>query len=56
MKSTVFRYGLYSTLTIVILSWVVFFLLKNLGQGLQEGAGYLTMLLSMIFNFLGIRH
>ena len=56
MKSTVFRYGLYSTLTIVILSWVVFFLLKNLGQGLQEGAGYLTMLLSMIFIFLGIRH
>lgn len=56
MKSTVLRYGLYATLTIVILSWAVFFLLKNIGQGLQETAGYLTMLLSMIFIFLGIRY
>lgn len=56
MKSTVYRYGIYATLTIVGLSWGVFFLLKNLGQGLQEAAGYLTMLLAMIFIFFGIRH
>ena len=56
MKSTVFRYGIYATLTIVGLSWGVFFLLKNMGQGLQEVSGYLTMLLAMIFIFFGIRH
>ncbi len=56
MKSTVFRYGIYATLTIVGLSYIVFFLLKNLDQSLQEVAGYLTMLLAMIFIFLGIRH
>lgn len=56
MKSTVYRYGIYATLTIVALSWGVFFLLKNVGQSLQELAGYLTILLAMIFIFLGIRH
>ena len=56
MKSTVYRYGVYATLTIVGLSWGVFFLLKNLGQGLQEAAGYLSILLAMIFIFFGIRH
>ena len=56
MKSTVLRYGIYATLTIVGLSWGVFFLLKNMGQGLQEVAGYLTILLAMIFIFFGIRH
>lgn len=56
MKSTVYRYGIYATLTIVGLSWGVFFLLKNLGQGLQEATGYLSILLAMIFIFFGIRH
>jgi len=56
MKSTVYRYGIYATITIVGLSYIVFFLLKNMGQGLQEVAGYLSMLLAMIFVFLGIRH
>jgi hypothetical protein len=56
MKSTIYRYGIYATLTIVGLSWGVFFLLKNIGQGLQEAAGYLSILLAMIFIFFGIRH
>ena len=56
MKSTVYRYGIYATLTIIVLSYIVFFLLKNIDQGMQEVAGYLTMLLAMIFIFLGIRH
>jgi hypothetical protein len=56
MKSTIYRYGIYATLTILGLGWGAFFLLKNAGQGLQEVAGYLSMLLAMIFVFLGIRH
>ena len=56
MKSTIYRYGIYATLTIVGLGWGAFFLLKNAGQSLQVVAGYLSMLLAMIFVFLGIRH
>jgi len=56
MKSTVYRYGIYATLTIIALSYTAFFLLRNIDLSLQEVAGYLTMLLAMIFIFLGIRH
>ena len=43
-------------LTIIALSYTAFFLLRNIDLSLQEVAGYLTMLLAMIFIFLGIRH
>lgn len=57
MKKTVFRYGLYATLAIVIISAFNLFVLARLtGYGGQEIAGYLTMLISMIFVFLGIRY
>jgi len=57
MKKTVFRYGMYATLLIVAVSaFNMFVLVKIAGQAGQELAGYLTMLLSMIFVFLGIRH
>ena len=56
MKSTIYRYGIYATLTIVGLGWGAFFLLKNTELSLQVVAGYLSMLLAMIFVFLGIRH
>lgn len=56
MKSTVYRYGIYSALTIVILGWTAFFALRNASLSMQEVAGYLSMLLAMIFVFLGIRH
>ena len=56
MKSTVFRYGIYSALTIVVIAWAAFFAFGNASQTIQEVAGYLSMLLAMIFVFLGIRH
>jgi heme/copper-type cytochrome/quinol oxidase subunit 2 len=57
MKKTVFRYGMYATILIVTVSAFNFFLLSKLtGEAGQEVAGYLTMLLSMIFVFIGIRH
>lgn len=56
MKSTVFRYGIYSALTILATAWVAFFALANASLTIQEVAGYLSMLLAMIFVFLGIRH
>lgn len=56
MKSTVFRYGIYSALTILGVAWIAFFALGNASLTTQEVAGYLSMLLAMIFVFLGIRH
>ena len=56
MKSTVFRYGSYSALTVLVVAWIAFFALGNASMTVQEVAGYLSMLLAMIFVFLGIRH
>jgi len=57
MKPTIFRYGIYAALTILILSAVhVFLVMPNASYGASEIAGYLTMLISMVFVFLGIRH
>lgn len=57
MKSTVYRYGIYSTIAIVLLSAVHFFLVvPNFKSANAEIAGYLTMLISMIFVFIGIKH
>lgn len=56
MQKIVLRYGLYAMLFIVALSALEFFVLtKLLSPTLQEVAGYLTMLLSMVFVFIGIR-
>lgn len=56
MRSITVRYGLYSILAIVALSAVQFFLwMPNVSFGWAEFGGYLTMVLSMIFVFLGIR-
>ena len=56
MKSTVYRYGIYSALTLLVIAWVAFFAFGNASLTIQEVAGYLSMLLAMIFVFLGIRH
>jgi hypothetical protein len=57
MKQTAIRYGMYSLVVILILSCVHFFiLLKTLDYYQMEIAGYLTMLLSMIFVYFGLRY
>ena len=57
MKSTVLRYGLLGAAVILALCVIQFFILRNrLDYSAQEVLGYLTILLSMIFVFLGIRH
>lgn len=57
MKQVVFRYGIYATLAIVALSAIHFFvLMPNTSFQNSEIAGYLTMILSMIFVFMGIRY
>lgn len=57
MKQTAFRFGMYAVLVILALSCVHFFILmKTLSYNQMEVAGYLTMLLSMIFVYFGLRY
>lgn len=56
MKSIVFRYGIYASLIIVVLGTAGILIGKNLDYSTQEIIGYLTILVAMIFVFLGIRH
>ena len=56
MKKIVLRYGIYSTIFIIALMSVFFFLVRNLNYDKQEVAGYLSMLVSMVFVFFGIKH
>lgn len=57
MKSTIARFGFYAALTILVLSAINLFVVDKIADyTTQEVAGYLTMLLAMIFVFAGIRH
>ena len=57
MKQIAFRYGLYAGLTILVLAAIHVFVLMppNISWEIAEVVGYLTMALSMIFVFMGIR-
>jgi hypothetical protein len=57
MNRTVFRYGIFATLTMLVLFAIQLFLLAN-NSNLEANAvfGYLTMILCMVFVFLGIRY
>ena len=56
MKSTLFRYSLYSVLVLLVSGITQFFLFPKCNFEVQEVIGYLTILLSMVFVFFGIRH
>lgn len=57
MKPVIFRYGLYAGLAIIALTAIHFFVvMPNSSWETSEFAGYLTMILSMIFVFMGIRY
>jgi hypothetical protein len=57
MKQTAIRYGMFAALIILALSTVnLFIVAKSADYATQEVLGYLTIVLAMIFVFLGIRH
>jgi hypothetical protein len=57
MKQTVIRYGLFAAVFIIALFCIQMFWLADLVKlDVMEVAGYLTMLLSMIFVFFGMRY
>lgn len=57
MKKTILRHGLYAALVLLVIGLFNLFVLAEFADySVQEVAGYLTILISMIFVFLGIRH
>jgi hypothetical protein len=56
MKSTVFRYGLYGALVVLVSGIIQFVIFPECDYNTQEVIGYLTILLSMVFVFVGMRH
>ena len=58
MKETVLRYGFYAILAILILTAIHVFVLMPpaISYAAAEVVGYLTMTLSMVFVFFGIKH
>ena len=55
MKKIIIRYGIYSSLTLVVLFGLTFLLAKDLDFGALEKLGYASILIGMIFVYLGIR-
>src|SRR4030095_1403177 len=58
MKSTALRYGIYAGLVILVLAAIHVFVLMppNISWEMAEVVGYLTMAISMIVVFMGIRY
>ncbi len=56
MKNTAIKYGIRSAITITILFLLALTLGKNLDYGLQEVIGYVSMVISLLFVFFGIKH
>jgi hypothetical protein len=57
MKQTILRFGIYATAVLLAIGLInLLFLSKSANYTVQEVVGYLAILLSMIFIFLGIRH
>ena len=56
MRNSVMKYGLRSVLTLTILFVISLTLGKNLDYGLQEVIGYVSIVISLLFVFFGIKH
>ncbi len=56
MKPTIFRYGFYAVLVAAGSAIIQFIIFPKCSFETQEVIGYLTILLAMIFVFMGIRH
>ncbi len=56
MKKTVTRYGIYSFITIVVLFSIGLYIGKELDYSTREIIGYTTIVVSLSFIWLGIKH
>ena len=58
MKATIKKYGLYGAGTLIVLSFLSWFIGKGMEMdfGTQEVIGYTTIVVALSFVFFGIRH
>ena len=55
MKSIVFKFGLISAVTVLILFFISYLFLENLSFALQEIWGYLSIFIALTFVFFGVK-
>jgi hypothetical protein len=56
MQKLILRYSIYAALTLIVFGLFNFTVLNKLSYEVQEIAGYLSIFISMIFVFIGIKH
>ncbi len=56
MKSTILRFGLYSVITICVLSLLIWSTVDIVDNTTGEIIGYSSMIVSLLFVYFGIRH
>ena len=56
MKNTILRYGSYSALTLTILFFIGLVISEYFGYTASEVFGYASMIISLLFVFVGIKH
>ncbi|MGB6150887.1 MAG: DUF4199 domain-containing protein [Pricia sp.] len=56
MKTTVFPYGIYAFTCAALLFIVILYVGQGLGFEVQEILGYLTIVVSLLFVYFGIKH
>ncbi len=56
MKSTLLRYGGYAFITAMLLFFIALYFFGDMDYGTQEVLGYLSMVLSLLFIYPGIKH
>lgn len=57
MGKTAFRYGLFGMIVMFIIQVIVFLIFRdNYNWDVQEVIGYVTIILSLLFVYFGIRH
>src|SRR5688500_9198612 len=57
MQKTVLRFGMYGVVVMAIILIVEFFIFKDQPNwDVQEVVGYVTIILSLLFVYFGIRH
>ena len=55
MKSTVLKFGIISSVTILVLFFISFLFLENLSFTVQEIWGYLSIFIALSFVFFGVK-
>ncbi len=56
MKKTIIRYGLISSVVLIVLFLIEWAIFNNKNYAAQEVMGYASMIIAMLFVFFGIKH